>query len=264
MKSVHNKLANITKLSHRYYALRHGQSKANIAKIISSNPSISTKEHGLTELGKDQVYKSAIQFCMEYHKRTKNNHDSAVAIYASDYTRARETARIFAHVLEEHKIPLLFHNHQQQKQDSLLMHHKERNENRYDVKDHDGVKYDTRLRERYFGQFNGQSDSHYHDVWNFDCIDPNHTKYDVESVNSVINRTTDLILDIENTLQSYCDYDNVDNDLKQCYQVILVAHGDVLQILQTAFLKVDGSTHRSLDHLETAAVRELFLGETKV
>ena len=43
----------------------------------------------------------------------------------------------------------------------------------------------------------------------------------------------------------------------QPWQVLLVAHGDVLQILQTAFTRVDVRTHRSLPHLETATVREL-------
>ena len=39
--------------------------------------------------------------------------------------------------------------------------------------------------------------------------------------------------------------------------VVLVAHGDVLQIAQTAFADVDPRTHRSLEHLETATLRKL-------
>ena len=38
---------------------------------------------------------------------------------------------------------------------------------------------------------------------------------------------------------------------------MLVAHGDVLQILQTHFAGVDVSAHRQLDHLPTATLREL-------
>ena len=41
--------------------------------------------------------------------------------------------------------------------------------------------------------------------------------------------------------------------------VVLVAHGDVLQILQTRFACVDPRTHRSLPHLETAPLRSLSL-----
>ena len=43
------------------------------------------------------------------------------------------------------------------------------------------------------------------------------------------------------------------------YMVICVAHGDVLQILQTAFAKIDGSLHRTLPHLETASLRQLIM-----
>ena len=39
----------------------------------------------------------------------------------------------------------------------------------------------------------------------------------------------------------------------------LVAHGDLLQILQTAFARADARAHRSLPHLETAEVRFLEL-----
>jgi len=62
-------------------------------------------------------------------------------------------------------------------------------------------------------------------------------------------RTSGLIIDLENELKG----------AQQPYKVVLVAHGDVLQILQTAFLKKSGSVHRSLDHLETASVREMDL-----
>ncbi len=236
-----NKLFHLNKLSHQYYALRHGQSKANISKIISSDPIISTIEHGLTEVGKQQVFSSASIFCKDYRSEHSNsNIELPVAIYSSDFTRARETAEIFAKVLKEHNIPLFNANNDE---DNL------------------GVKYDIRLRERYFGQFNGQSDANYQNVWDVDCNNPNHTEFAVESVNSVVDRTSDLIVDIEKMIMFHDDHDSINdsiNDSHSC-KVILVAHGDVLQILQTAFLKVDGSVHRSLEHLETATVRELVL-----
>ena len=229
-----NNLIGISSLTNQYFALRHGQSKANIARIISSDPAISTVEHGLTDVGKDQVTASAIAFCQDYANE-QNNGDVPVAIFSSDFTRARETASIFAELLHKNNIPLLFNNE--------------------DDKDLFGVKLETRLRERYFGQFNGQSDSHYQDVWNVDCVDADHTEFDVESVNSVVKRTSDLIIDIETKFDIAMREDVAHDRLK----VILVAHGDVLQILQTAFLKKDGSVHRSLEHLETAGVRELRL-----
>ena len=45
---------------------------------------------------------------------------------------------------------------------------------------------------------------------------------------------------------------------EQHYWIICVAHGDVLQILQTAFNKnMNPSQHRSIQHLETATLRPL-------
>jgi len=61
-----NKLQNISSLKNSFFALRHGQSLANIAKIISSDPSISTVEHGLSDEGKTQVSSSAEKFAQHY------------------------------------------------------------------------------------------------------------------------------------------------------------------------------------------------------
>ena len=45
--------------------------------------------------------------------------------------------------------------------------------------------------------------------------------------------------------------------------VLLVSHGDALQILQTAFSKQCASRHRYQQHLETAEIRQLILeGQT--
>jgi probable phosphoglycerate mutase len=41
--------------------------------------------------------------------------------------------------------------------------------------------------------------------------------------------------------------------------MLLISHGDALQILLTAFSKQDASEHRRQLHLETAEIRELSL-----
>ena len=103
------------------------------------------------------------------------------------------------------------------------------------------------LRERSFGDFEGLEDQiNYNKVWAFDKDDANHTQYNVESVNSVVSRTTALVAELDE------EYGN--------RNILLFAHGDVLQILQTAVLKVDGREHRGLKHLDTAVVRKLTLG----
>lgn len=185
----------------------------------------STLEHGLSELGKQQVTTSAIQFANSYNESCRDEY-GGVAIYSSDFKRARETAEIFAKELKQAKIPLVFAP----------------------------IKLETRLRERYFGDWNGKNDDHYKDVWSYDSSDPNHTEFNVESVNSVVHRTSGLILEIEEELEN-----NEYFLLKKPIVIILVAHGDVLQILQTAFLKKDPRLHRSLLHLETATLREFKL-----
>jgi probable phosphoglycerate mutase len=43
--------------------------------------------------------------------------------------------------------------------------------------------------------------------------------------------------------------------------LLFISHGDALQILQTAFARLDAATHRQLDHLDTAEIRQLRLTE---
>jgi probable phosphoglycerate mutase len=100
-----------------------------------------------------------------------------------------------------------------------------------------------KLRERYFGLWDKKHSSHYHDVWTNDKFDANHKKDDVESTAEVRERTTSLI-----------------NDLEREYQgktILLVSHGDALQILLTAFADIESSQHRTLTHLETAEIRRV-------
>lgn len=107
------------------------------------------------------------------------------------------------------------------------------------------VTVETALRERWFGEWDGGSDVHYPDVWNDDALDPYHTNRGVESVMAVMDRTTTCVLQWNQRLTNHL--------------ILLVAHGDVLQITQTAFSKMDGSQHRTLDHLDTATLRPLRL-----
>jgi probable phosphoglycerate mutase len=232
------------KLTQSYYALRHGQSLANVEKIISSDPQISTVQHGLSDMGKNQATKAGEMFMEDYHN-TANDDYEGVAIFSSDFTRARETASIFAKALSSSQSPQIpIYNN-----DIIL---------------------ETKLRERYFGTLNGGPDTKYQDVWDIDITNPDHTMYDVESANSVLERTTRLICDLDDMLSSSLSTTStsstVENDnesdgkkKKKKWKVILVAHGDVLQILQTGFLlHEDASKHRSLDHLETATIRKLY------
>lgn len=101
------------------------------------------------------------------------------------------------------------------------------------------------LRERDFGELEFQSNERYRDVWELDEQDPDHHAFGVESANDVLRRSTALILDLERLFRGKT--------------FLLVAHGDVLQILQTGFEKIPASRHRSLKHMENAEIREFVL-----
>ncbi len=107
------------------------------------------------------------------------------------------------------------------------------------------INYVRSLRERSFGKWEKTSNTNYEKVWQEDLKNPHHTIGEVESTSEVTHRVTKLISHLE-------------KKFKNKY-ILLVAHGDTLQILQTSFQKVPSSYHRKLKHLELAEIRELKL-----
>lgn len=101
------------------------------------------------------------------------------------------------------------------------------------------------LRERFFGAWDKQHTSNYANVWSDDVTNPDHKHDDVESTSEVVARATALIRDLEETHTGR--------------NILLVSHGDTLQILQTAFERVASSQHRELSHLQTGEIRKLHL-----
>lgn len=200
-------------LQNHYFALRHGQSLANVAHKICSNPDIACHAFGLSVIGQEQALAAAQDVVTQFQHRK-------LAIFSSDLLRAKQTAEIVFQHAKAAKVPI----HQDQ------------------------VVLDTRLRERWFGDWDETSDINYEEVWKDDVRDSSHTFGGVESVDSVMERATQCIAEIDAQLENY--------------MVVVVAHGDVLQILQTAFCKLDGTHHRSLEHLETARLRPLILKNT--
>lgn len=110
---------------------------------------------------------------------------------------------------------------------------------------HEDIVFHKLLRERSFGELELTSSENYQSVWDEDGLDAQHTKFAVESAEAVMSRVTSLI----STLEGYFTETNF----------LLVSHGDVLQILQAAFHKLPASEHRSVEHLNTAEVRELIV-----
>jgi broad specificity phosphatase PhoE len=165
---------------------------------------VSSPENGVGEYGLSTLGKEQVNQSI----RETSLPDDLV-IYSSDFKRARETAEIVMASL-----------------DANLQ-----------------IRLDKRLRERNFGQFELGSDNQYPKVWALDVLNPDHTEHQVESVNQVLSRTVELIIEIERDFQNR--------------KVLLTAHGDVLQIMQTKFEEVSASDHRSLTPIETAEIRRV-------
>jgi glucosyl-3-phosphoglycerate phosphatase len=102
-----------------------------------------------------------------------------------------------------------------------------------------------KLRERYFGTWEKQHHSNYNRVWAHDALDGAHKHNDVESTQEVLARTTSLVADLEKEYSGR--------------NILMVSHGDVLQILQTAFERVAPGSHRLLPPLQTGQIRKLEL-----
>jgi len=107
------------------------------------------------------------------------------------------------------------------------------------------VSLDAKLRERNFGDFELSDNTNYQTVWDNDAVNSAHTIDNAESADSVMERATSLIISLEEKFSGET--------------FLLVAHGDTLQILQTAFKKQAASIHRELPHLGTAEIRALDL-----
>ncbi len=190
------------KFKNRYFIIRHGESKANVAHILLSHPREGTVSFGLSEKGKKQAKISVL-------KNKKNKIlDSNVIIYSSDFLRAKETAKIAQELLGVKK-----------------------------------VNFHKNLRERYFGEYDKTSLDNIKIVWGYDEKNADHKHKGVESPNQVLKRTLAVIRELEKKHEDK--------------KILLVSHGDVLQILHTYFSRKPVSHHRKTPHLETAEIREL-------
>lgn len=99
------------------------------------------------------------------------------------------------------------------------------------------------LRERCFGDWEGTTIANYATVWAADSLDPGHCDHGVEPVTAVLARAVALVARL--------DSEHAGRD------ILLVSHGDTLQILQAGLAGVDPARHRGLPHLSTAEIRRL-------
>ena len=231
-----NHLSGVDRLANRYHAMRHGQSKANVAGIIVSRIETDRSgDWGLSDLGRGQV-SAAAQAC---------GLPVDTVICSSDFSRAWQTAEIVRERLGAAPVVV-----------------------------------EAALRERCFGDLEGTATGNYARVWAADEAGSGHggdggdaddggdaghagdagggdagdagrgdggnAGRGIEPAASVLDRATALVADLE---RRYTGRD-----------ILLVSHGDTLQILQAGFLRMDPAAHRRLPHLGVAEIRALRLG----
>lgn len=212
-------------LRNKYYLLRHGQSTANIAEIISSSRSLAyTNRHGLTNLGYTQGVDSSNEL-LDILERAAHDGEEVVFV-SSPFARAYQTAQACIDGLANQKDRL--------KGLRLKVSKK--------IQIHDN------LVERYFGRLDGQALYTYSYVWPLDKFNVTHTAFDVESVAAVCHRLHSAIGDLE------AKYDN-------CH-LVLVSHADVLQIAQLYASGVDNVGLFSSYRFKNGEVREMKVGST--
>ncbi|MCL7939324.1 histidine phosphatase family protein [Halomonas sp. ATCH28] len=102
---------------------------------------------------------------------------------------------------------------------------------------------EERLRERHFGSLEGEADERYAEVWARDAHDPAHRHAGVEAVAEVAARMSGLIAELEQRHAGET--------------ILLVSHGDPLQILLAALEGRELTRHRERPPLAPASVTVL-------
>jgi len=108
---------------------------------------------------------------------------------------------------------------------------------------HAEIVLDQRLRERGFGRWELEDDCNYGLVWQNDLTTPNTSINEVETVEETLSRSTSLIKHLE---EQYLERN-----------ILLVSHGDVLQILLAHHHGINPRFHRSLTAMGNTHIRSL-------
>lgn len=105
------------------------------------------------------------------------------------------------------------------------------------------IAHSTLLRERAFGEWELSDHKNYENVWQNDLKKPNNSLSGVETVTETLQRTLLLISQLEKKHSNKT--------------ILLVGHGDVLQILLAHHHNINPRFHRSLSSIANADIRTL-------
>jgi len=186
-----------------YYIMRHGESEANVAGLVTSDPEQCISDYGLTQRG--------INIATDNLKLAKSRSwiDSKTIIYCSDFKRTIETAELAQQILGCGAI------------------HRA-----------------TELRERSFGTYNGKAISFYIDIWpKGEQEKAEQNQNGVESSEVILSRLTKFVMSLESQYRHQ--------------RLLLVSHGDPLQVLQAYAQGLDQDQSRSLEYIQPGEIREL-------
>ncbi|KAF9144036.1 hypothetical protein BGX30_014020 [Mortierella sp. GBA39] len=222
----------------KFVLFRHGHSLANQESRIVSSLENGTRTDGgpegtgfgLSSKGRLEVAetaKSLADHIITTSTQTQNR--ATVRILTSPFQRTLNTASIIKSQFRTSFSPL---------QDTITLEL--------------GLTITQDLRERFFGEFEMRTPSEdlYNQVWAADAQNPFHELFGVESVVDVTRRVTGVIRSQEERREE--QQEQQEQQEGEEVWVVLVSHGDSLQILQTAMRGWSGDRHRQLDHLETA------------
>ncbi|HKU18925.1 MAG TPA: histidine phosphatase family protein [Candidatus Saccharimonadales bacterium] len=198
-----DKSNDITSLKNTYFILRHGESEANAARLITSDPAQCITRFGLTDRGRQQVT-ATIQ-----KAKLQGWLDAETIIYCSDFKRTVETAQLARQTLHAGAIRL-----------------------------------SPALRERFFGALDGKQTTEYVEIWPQDQHDEQVQKRSgVETAEATAGRLTKFVKDLEAQYRGK--------------RLLLVSHGDPLQVLQAAFAGLEPEQSRALTYIKPAEIRRL-------
>jgi broad specificity phosphatase PhoE len=110
------------------------------------------------------------------------------------------------------------------------------------------IHYSWKLRERYFGDFDGQSSDYYPQVWKTDKDNIDKKVNGVESIASLSRRTEKL-------------FDKIARRHAGA-KVLLIGHGDGLKEAERIYKKIDITDREAVKHLRAGEIRAL--SEAKV
>src|SRR5262249_53674470 len=163
-------------------------------------------KNGLTPKGREEVAKSSAEW-IKANKKTLSDYvkQDKLVVVTSPFSRTRETAEVFVDTIQEKLKSSLPKKYRNGGLPNLIVGEDD-------------------LRERNFGKFEGQLNSGkvYDQVWAEDRVNPNNTKWGVESPNAVQARVSRVITELERQSQA------AGGKL-----FVLVSHGDTLKISQT-------------------------------